>query len=711
MQYASKINEFFEGSKTLFLIPLYQRTYAWEEDNCKRLFDDLIKVHRKNLASHFFGTIVSVKDNEIDDDLLIIDGQQRITTISLIILALLNAVKNGDIAYSCDVSELEEYSKIYLYAVLRKNVTRKIKLRPIERDLKAYDALFTNDRSKFVKGCGITDNYDFFYEQITSCGLTFEQLLAAVERLIIIDLRLDNNDEPQLIFESLNSTGKDLTEADKVRNYLLMSLTKQQQDDYYHKYWVEIENCTDDKPTMFIRDFLTIKKLRICNIQDLYFEFKEYDEEQAKDRESFLQELLRFAQYYKMIVQGEYGDADIDKKFKQLASIGSAVGNPFYLSFLDYAKQNGLDNELVYEVLDVTENYWARRIICGYPANTLAKLFASLHNDVMRVYATHERRSMPLDAKDYAEVMKYILLKKQGNATFPADAKVRLEFPTRQIYKLPISYRYFLFERFENGNSKEGIKPVVEAMRENKITIEHIMPQTLTPDWRRDLGDDFEDIYNRYLNTFANLTITGYNSSLGNHSFYDKKYGYTDKKGDHVPGYKDSHYHLTDYLKTVDQWTKTEITEREGKLLEQFFELWPMITTSYTPLEKDVESVSFDDSEYDFTGRRIASFTYRGTKYEVSTWKDTQVAVCKLIYAEEPSTIVYLSKKDNWLHSNDAKEYTKVGDDVYVFTSCSTRTKIACLRFVFEKCNISESELIFQLAPLTDKVNELDDDV
>ena len=289
MKYATKIYEFFQNQKQLLLIPLYQRTYAWEEVHCKRLFDDIVKVCKNKLASHFFGSIVSVLDNMEDDDLLIIDGQQRITTISIIVLALKNAVMNNDISCGYSQEELNDLTKTYLFASFRRT-ERKIKLRPIERDRIAYDALFANNPKDFVKNTGITNNYDFFYSQITSSGMSFEDIFEALEKFIIIDLRLDASDNPQLIFESLNSTGKDLTEADKIRNYLLMALLKEQQDSFYHKYWRKIEICTDENPTMFIRDFLTIKLKRICNIDNLYFDFKEFDEQFNQNREDLFKE-------------------------------------------------------------------------------------------------------------------------------------------------------------------------------------------------------------------------------------------------------------------------------------------------------------------------------------------------------------------------------------------------------------------------------------
>ena len=690
------------------LIPLYQREYAWEEKHCQRLFEDIVKVHKNQLPSHFFGSIVSVQETTLEDDLLIIDGQQRITTISLMVLALKNAVKNKAIKCNYSNDELDEYTKSYLYAILRKT-NRKIKLQPIERDLQAFDKLFTNDLKEFVKGVGITNNYEFLYEQITNSGLSFEDIFDAMEKLIIIDLRLESSDNPQLIFESLNSTGKDLTEADKVRNYLLMALTKEQQEKYYKEYWRKIEICTKEDPTMFIRDFLTINLKRICNIENLYFDFKEYGEKYHLDREHLFKELLHYAKYYKQISDGSTDNDKLNIKLKQLANIGSFVAMPFYLSFFDFANKNNLKNELIYEVLDITENFWARRIICGSPANALNKLYSTLHSDIMRIFSTHQKRENPLNYSQYAEVMKFVLLKKQGNAKFPTDLEVDESFKTRGVYKLPIDYRYFLFERMENGNNKEGIKPIAEEMRKGTITIEHIMPQTLTAQWKKDLGENFEEIHEKYLHTFANLTLTAYNPNYSNHNFEEKRNGYIDKKGNPVYGFKESGFLLSDYLKTCEHWTEKEIKEREQHLLAKFKNLWGMIGTSYEPLDKDVDIVSFADDEYELTGRKLLAFAYKDhQKHEITSWKDMLVQVCQMVYNEHKTKILYLSQQNKqWFFNMSSADVSYVAENCYVYSSCSTKSKQSILAYLFKNCEIAESDLELYLQPVSDK--RLDD--
>lgn len=704
MRDATKLDVYFTGDKTLFLIPLYQRKYAWKRKHCERLFADLLKVSKEGRQSHFFGSIVTIKASETEDDLLIIDGQQRITTISLLILAAIKAVHDG--IMECDKGEeyLKDTANKYLMAKYRK-VERKIKLRPIDKDRVAYDALFSEDADipGQYAGSGIMKNFELFYELIKLNAISFDDLIEAIEKLIIIDIRLDSGDNPQMIFESLNSCGKDLEEADKVRNYLLMSLTSEEQERFYYKYWEKIETCTDDEPTMFIRDFLTVKTKVISNITELYFDFKRFEEEYKHSREDLLAEMLKYAEFYRQSTKGDTKLPTVDQKLKQLGYLGSTVCMPFYIQFLDYAKENQLDECEIYAVFDTIENYWARRIICGYPANVMSRTFAILHSDILRIINEHTRRGIELKSK-YSELMKYVLMKKQGNAIFPSDTLIREAFPTRQIYKIPIEYRYFLFERMENENSKERNDTIVPMMKENKITIEHIMPQTLTPQWKADLGEDWQNIYDSYLHTFANLTLTGYNSSYGNHPFTEKKNGYIDHKGNKVDGFKDSAFRLSNYLKTIDSWTLNELKAREQILLASFLRLWPQVTTDYIPLEAETEVISFNDDELELTGRTIVAFSYKGTRHAVVTWKNMLVQLCRFIYDEMPIQMNSLAKNNYWLHEKEeGTDYSRIAEGCYVYSSCSTRTKCSIISYILEQLEINPSDLEFELVPLNDK--------
>lgn len=238
---AQPLIKFFDGSDKRFIIPLYQRNYDWKEENCEQLFQDLMKLHNSDRKSHFFGSIVSSIQSGTEDR-FIIDGQQRITTVSLLLIAMVNAKKEGQIE-STDAKLVEKIFKRYLVDEYQED-ERKVKLKPIKKDMQAFDALLYKPKDQYIKESNVTRNYDFFYNKITSVGLTLDELFETIKKLEVINIRLDEDDDPQLIFESQNSTGLDLSEADKIRNYLLMSLAPTEQDDLYTRFWNPIEEFT-----------------------------------------------------------------------------------------------------------------------------------------------------------------------------------------------------------------------------------------------------------------------------------------------------------------------------------------------------------------------------------------------------------------------------------------------------------------------------------
>ena len=266
--YAKPLNEFICGQQIQFVIPVYQRNYDWLQDNCDQLFSDLVKLIHSGRTSHFFGSIVTSVAG-IGFSRLVIDGQQRLTTISLLLLAGIKAVNDGLLEISNESRKDEAYD-LFLNAKYC-NSERKIKLVPIENDRIAYDKIF-NGEDELDEDSKITRNFRHFYDKLTRKPqqLTFDNLLDAVEHLQIISIELDADDDAQLIFESLNSTGLALTEADKIRNYLLMSLTAEEQQLCFKNYWQKIESATEYNPTKFLRDYLTIKQ----QLQRPYIFFK-----------------------------------------------------------------------------------------------------------------------------------------------------------------------------------------------------------------------------------------------------------------------------------------------------------------------------------------------------------------------------------------------------------------------------------------------------
>lgn len=697
---------FFEGSDKRFIIPLYQRNYDWEIKHCRQLFSDLVKLHEEKRKSHFFGSIVTGRANDYNDDYLVIDGQQRITTISLLLIAMVNAAKAGELRCD-DPRKIEKIYNTYIVDEYQDN-ERKVKLKPIKNDMKSFDSLIYEKPEKYVADSNVTRNYNFFYDLLKRCGLALEDVLESIKKLIIIDIRLERDDDAQLIFESLNSTGLDLNEADKIRNYLLMSMDGDEQERCYDEFWNKIEECTDYNPTMFVRDYLTLYTRTICNIDNLYFEFKSFVERMGMTREQVLADMTEYARYYDMFSHCKAESSQLNVKFRQLGTIGSTVGMTFYMTFLKYAADNDFSAEQTYEVFDIIEGYWARRIICNLPANAMNKAFAVLHHDVTRLMNEEERRGMPVSP--YAEVLKFVLLKRKGTGIYPTDNLLSEEFKTRQIYRIPIAYRYFLFERMENVDNVEGKwEAIVPYMMSGDFTIEHIMPQTLSATWRQQLGSEADRIHEQYLHTFANLTLTGYNSNYGNKSFAEKKTGY-EYKGKHVYGFDESHFSLSNYMKHVEQWTEKELLERQELLYDRFLALWPMITTKFKPVEKETEAVVFDDEETELTGRYVSSFIFKGERHKVASWKDMLVCLCRLLHNDSPSSMHVLCNERYWLHDTGSKDRTAFAEGCYVHSSCSTKTKMSVIRYIFSRLNILPTDLEFELYPLAETHTENEDE-
>lgn len=681
---AQPLIKFFDGSDKRFIIPLYQRNYDWKEENCEQLFQDLLKMHHSDRKSHFFGSIVSSIQAGTEDR-FIIDGQQRITTVSLLLIAMVNAFKAGDI-HATDGKLVDKIFKRYLVDEYQED-ERKVKLKPIKKDMDAFDALLYRPKDQYIKGSNVTRNYEFFYDKIVKSSLTMDELFETIKKLEVINIKLDEDDDPQLIFESLNSTGLDLSEADKIRNYLLMSLAPAEQDDLYTRYWNPIEESTKYDPSSFVRDYLTMKQGKIGRIDKIYFIFKEYAENERTSRAELLEEMHHYAKIYSQIDNANMGIEKINRKLSQVRTLDSTVAYPFYMAFFDYAEKNSLSDEEKYRVLDIVESYWARRIICNLPSNALNKVFATLHRDVIN----NMNKAAEGEHPTYTDVLIYLLLKKGRSSVFPKDDEVKEDFATRQVYKMPTNLRMFILERMENRDSKER-HDVVGQLTEKSISIEHIMPQTLSDKWKDDLGEEWERIHQQYLHTMANLTLTGYNSQYSNLTFVEKR--------DMEKGFKDSAFRLNNYVKSCNQWTETELKQRQRDLLDVFMQLWPMPSTSFEPAKREIESASLDDDDYEFTGKKIQGYFYHNVHYTVNTWKEMLIQMCNHVLLEKRSSIEWLCANEEHGFSHTPESWRKeLASGLYVWTDNSTYTKISILRGMLNECNIPLSEVVFEFRP------------
>lgn len=688
-----RLIEYMEGSKKRFIIPVYQRNYDWKIENCKQLYDDLIQVIKNNSKTHFFGSIVSVYEpSGRNTEFLIIDGQQRLTTMSLLFLAMYNLLEEK-IIISEDESLKDQIYEDFLVDKYQPQ-EKRMKLKPIKNDQKAFSKLF-NSKDDYIKDSNLTINYSYFYERIQKQEITIDELFDAICRLEIINITLNNEDNPQLIFESLNSTGLDLSEGDKIRNYILMGLPKQKQDEYYEKYWNCIEKCTKYDVSSFIRDYLSVKQLVIPSQKKVYINFKKYVEDSSLKIIEILEDLLSYAKRYNILLCGKTSSKELNSCINRLNRLETTVTRPFFLEVLRLYDENQINLNEVAEAFSITESYLFRRTICDLPTNALNKIFLLLNREIMRYDGTDS---------NYIEKLKFALLSKKDRARFPNDDDFSLMFTEKPIYQMNSKNKIYILERLENFGTLED-KDIYRHYDEGEYSIEHIMPQHLTPAWIKELGDSYEEIHDTWLHRIANLTLTAYNSKYSNSTFVEKK---TMKNG-----FEDSGIRLNTYVSKKDKWTLAELRDRNDYLLKRALDIWAFPSTNYKPQEKQLDSYTLDDEASFLSGRQIAKFVYKGTEQPVVSWVEMYTKVLRALYLEDKTIItkIALSTDDELsIHFSTNKRIFKkcdeIGDNVYVQTNTNTQSKLSVLNRLYKLYGMNLTDLVFYLRDSNDKEDE-----
>lgn len=680
--------QYMEGSSKRFIIPVYQRNYDWTIEQCKQLFDDLVTLSKDNLNRHFFGSIVSsMAEGGGMQEFLIIDGQQRLTTVSLLLLAMYNILDQNILVTEDDTLKTRLFDE-YLVDKYAKKETR-IKLKPVKNDAEAFNILIDN-QEEAVMGSNITINYEYFFKRIQKEEVSLSELFDSFRKLEIINIFLGPDDNPQLIFESLNSTGLDLSEGDKIRNFILMDVSPRDlQEEYYEKYWHKIEEATNYDVTFFVRDYLSIKLQRIPVIKKTYQEFKSYYINSPYTKEEILIDLLAYARRYQQLITGKSNIKAIEPGLTRLLFYEATVTKPFLmevlrLSEVDNDGNRKLSEENVVEILDIVESYIFRRQICDIPTNALNKIFASLHNDIIEIDGS-------LD--NYVEKFKYILSTKQGKGIFPNDSMFLNALSNKEIYLMRAKNKQYIMERYENWGTKE-IKNVYELIANGTYTIEHIMPQTLSKNWQYELGDDWQDVHDDWLHRLANLTLTAYNSKYQNAGFI--------KKRDVENGYRDSGIRMNQRIANYDKWTVEELEERNQEMLEKATKIWPMVETNYRP-ENILEDKVYLDDDLNLSGRKIVGYEFLGDFVSVNTWLEMYLNIIESLLEENPKILVNeINSKENtmkyYIDNQQLKQsYKKIYEGVFVNLNTSTNTKLAGLRKILALYNIDDSELTFFL--------------
>lgn len=570
------IYEILNGNKQ-FLIPVYQRYYSWDIEQCKRLWNDIVEMQKKGKVGHFVGSIVNIAEQAMPTGVqkyMIIDGQQRMTTLSLLLLALrdyasknpedttINARRIDNMLLKNEYESGDERYKLLLTETDRDILMRLVEEKPILDDT----------RSKLL------DNYKFFAGKIADKELQPAEVYESIGKLQIVNITLDRSvDDAQAIFESLNSTGKELSESDLIRNYILMGLEPTEQTYVYEHFWRPMEllfvyETQDSVMDRFFRDYLTMKITRIPKQDRVYEEFKLYhlNCEFSTIRE-LCQDLLTYAKYYTNMAFKRSSNPALKSLYEDINDLRMEVSYPFLLKVHnDYAEGIISEDDLKL-IIRLCISYVFRRSICDIPTNSLNKTFATLKNEIK--------------PDDYVNSIKAFFVMRNDYKEFPDDDKFAAAFVSRDIYTM--RSRNFILSHLENYGNKAPI--IIE-----NYTIEHIMPQnsSLSPEWQQMLGANWREVQKTYLHTIGNLTLTAYNSEMSDHPFMVKM----DMEG----GFKESALRLNAYVVKLNEWNEQTIKERAALLADKAKQIWayPDMTAAelapYQTVEKPAERYSLE---------------------------------------------------------------------------------------------------------------------
>ncbi len=592
---ASEINLLkFIKKSSQFVIPIYQRNYSWTNEQCAQLWNDILRAGQdKNTQTHFIGSVVYVEralstvSNQ--EALLVIDGQQRLTTCTLLISALATYFERYAISELLQTFSTRKLRNYYLTNP-EEGGERYYKLILSENDNETLRAIINQTPISENTSIRIAENYALFQKWIEEYTNQNPQRLAQIcqglEKLTIVEIALDRNqDNPQLIFESMNSTGLALSQADLIRNYILMGLEPHLQNRLYQNYWRKIEQNFGQEAYAkyfdgFMRHYLTAKTGEIPNIQQVYHSFKLFSQQHfAHDVHRLIADMAQFARYYCACALDKETEPKLKRAFADLRELKVDVAYPLLLNAYHHYHQKHIHLDEMVQVVRLIESYVFRRAVCDIPTNSLNKTFANLAelND-----NTH-----------YLTTLQYQLLSLPSYRRFPRDDEFLSAIQTRDVYNF--GRRIYLLRHLENHNRKENVDV-------NEYTIEHIMPQNphLCASWQEELGENWQHIQQTYLHTLGNLTLTAYNSEYSDHDFTYKREKIKNNQGELI-GLKYSPLRLNLDFAHATQWNEATIKQRAQRLANIARDIWslptmPKLVASISTMDKTV--YHWEDNDY-----------------------------------------------------------------------------------------------------------------
>jgi len=680
-------NKFFE-------IPNFQRPYSWTADNVQMFLDDLEEVKRGD-KKHYFGSIVYINDG---DRSVIIDGQQRATTVLLMITAIYHLALESPEKIELVAEQIKDEYLYNRYAKQYGSEENRIKLRAVTTDNKIFEKIFSQaELTEYEKKSNLYKSYLQFYEYFRDRD-HLEQYINTLDDFEIVTIVLDKDDDnPQKVFESINSTGKPLTDGDKIRNFSLMLHTSEKQDYVLTNYWRHIETYLIDPQrddiTDFFRVYLIAKNQSVVNTDKVYPEFKKafsnnisYDQS-YESLDTFYGEILRILKYYRFLKFG----TDDNNEFTKLNSAAFIMRYlrieaffPYAVSVMKYWQDGHLSDDEIAEVFDVLRVYFSRRIVINLSTTGLGKYFAGLHRSILSIAEQ--------DNAAYLEVLKYTVLSKNRQIRLPRDNEIETAIKANFTYNQRSSNVMYLLTAVDDESKDVSLLKQIND-KELHLTIEHIMPQTMTNAWRDELGDRADEIHGTYLHGLANLTLTGYNSEYSNKSFREKR--------DMPDGFADSPLKINKTVAKYDTWNEAAILERQRWWIDKIIKIWPLPTSTFEPPILDTKVNIFDD--IDFTGAAVKIFYIGDDSYPVTSWSQILGVYCEYLYDENPNftdQIMNSEKTKNWI-SNDSKRFfnsVKIHDTgLVVDVATNTNQKIRLMRELAEMFNVDKISINVEL--------------
>lgn len=615
------INDFLKAQNVQFIIPVYQRNYDWTVSECRKLLRDILEVSHAERISHFIGSIVFIHEGAYSTkevkELVIIDGQQRLTTLNILYVALYRFANENS------RKEAEMLYNLYLTNQYVQQESSKLKLKQTDSNSLAFKAIMHYTETTYDGYSNVIENFNFFLKEITDDN--FSQILNGLRKLIFVEISLERGkDDPQRIFESLNSTGLDLSQSDLIRNYILMDLEPKQQQKIFEEIWNPIENnardITKQKSLVseYIRDYLTLKTKKIPKKSKVYDEFKNRYQEKDEDYHLELENIKAFSVHYKKFVNpSTVKNEAIKKELTYISRLEINVVYPFLLQVFEDADKGIIENSTLVDVLKLVQSYTWRRFIVGLPTSALNKVFMSLYAEI--------------DTEDYYESLVLALYKKRGGGKYPNNQEIKIALADKDLYNIQTKNKNYLFELLENYNNKEHVNTANPT-----ISIEHIFPRNPSPQWKESLSnEDYFLFKERNLNTIANLTLSGNNGALSNKSFMEKK-AMNQNKGEQ--GYEFSRLWLNSFLKSIDTWNIDNYNKRFEIIYDRFLQIWEYPDVQI-PEEEETAEVSIFEADIP-TNKKLEYFIFEDTKYEESAVAMMYHHVLKSLLAKNPRLLI-----------------------------------------------------------------------